>query len=106
VVIEQFAVYLVRLNPTVGSEISKTRPCTVVSPEQLHRNLRTAIVAPMTTVLKGYPTRVRCDFAGKEGEIALDQIRAVDQSRLVKRLGTLSPTQVAKVKRVLLEMFA
>jgi mRNA interferase MazF len=106
VVIERFAVYLVALGSNVGSEINKTRPCVVLSPEQLHRNLRTIIVAPMTTTLKRYPTRVPTHFAGKRGEIALDQIRAVDQSRLVKRLGSLRPTEAANVTQVLLEMFA
>lgn len=106
VVIQRFEVYLVGLTPTVGSEIRKTRPCVVVSPAQVHRFLRTVIVAPMTSTLKGYPTHVRSSFAGKQGEIALDQIRAVDQSRIIKKLGALSATEAAAVHRVLLEMFA
>ena len=105
-VIHRFDVYLVGLSPTVGSEIRKTRPCVVVSPEQVHKFLRTVIVAPMTIALKGYPTRVRSSFAGKQGEIALDQIRAVDQTRIIKKLGTLDPGEAALVHRSLLEMFA
>jgi mRNA interferase MazF len=81
---ERFAVYLVRLDPTVGAEMRKTRPCVVVSPEQMHRNLHTVIIAPMTGTLTGFPSRVRSNFAGKRGEIALDQIRALDYSRIGK----------------------
>ena len=105
-VAERFAVYLVNLDPTVGSEINKTRPCVVVSPNEMNRNIRTAIIAPMTTARKRYPSRVACSFAGKRGEIVLDQIRTVDQNRLVKRLGTISPHASAEVSRVLQEMFA
>ena len=105
-VAERFAVYLVNLDPTVGSEINKTRPCVVVSPNEMNRNIRTAIIAPMTTARKRYPSRVACSFAGKRGEIVLDQIRTVDQIRLVKRLGTISPHASAEVSRVLQEMFA
>ena len=104
-VIEQFSVYLVSLNPTVGSEISKTRPCVVISPDEMNRHIHTVIIAPMTTAQKGYPTRVPCKFRGKSGEVVLDQIRTVDRSRLVKRLGSLDSTTAAQVKRVLLAMF-
>jgi mRNA interferase MazF len=105
-VADRFGVYLVSLDPTIGSEISKTRPCLVVSPDEMNRNIRTAIIAPMTTAQKRYPTRVRCTFGGKRGEIALDQIRTVDQSRLVKHLGSISPKTTIDVLRVLREMFA
>jgi mRNA interferase MazF len=105
-VVERFGVYLVALDPTVGSEISKTRPCLVISPNEMNRNIRTAIVAPMTTATKRYPTRVHCQFGGKRGEIVLDQIRTVDQSRLVKRLGTISAQTAAQTLTVLREMFA
>ena len=105
-VVEQFGVYLVTLDPTVGSEISKTRPCVVVSPDEMNRHIRTAIVAPLTTTRKRYPTRVPCRFSGKVGEVVLDQIRTVDQSRLGKRLGTLERATARRVLDVLREMFA
>lgn len=105
-VIERFGVYLVTLDPTVGSEISKTRPCVVISPDEMNRHIRTVIVAPMTTARKRYPSRVACKFAGKSGEIVLDQIRTVDKSRLVKSLGKIDSPTAAEVVRVLLEMFA
>lgn len=104
-VIEQFSVYLVALSPTVGSEISKTRPCLVISPDEMNRHIRTVIIAPMTTAQKRYPTRVSCKFGGKSGEVVLDQIRTVDRSRLVKHLGRLDPATAGRVKRVLLAMF-
>jgi mRNA interferase MazF len=88
-VAERFDVYLVSLDPTVGSEIKKTRPCLIVSPNELNRHLATVIVAPMTTKGRTYPTRVPCVFEGKSGEIVLDQLRAIDRSRLVKRLGRI-----------------
>jgi mRNA interferase MazF len=105
-VAQRFRVYLIALDPTVGSEISKTRPCLVISPDEMNRRIRTVIVAPMTTARHGYPTRVSCRFAGKQAEIVLDQIRAVDQSRLIKELGKIDPVSAAKVTDVLLEMFA
>jgi mRNA interferase MazF len=104
--VERFAVYLVTLDPTVGSEISKTRPCLVVSPDEMNRHIRTVIVAPLTTTRKRYPTRVACRFSGKTGEVVLDQLRTVDKSRLAKRLGTLDRTAAARVLDVLRQMFA
>ena len=98
-------VYQVELDPTRGSEIRKTRPCLVVSPDELNHHLRTAIVAPMTTGGHAYPFRPRCRFAGKEGRVALDQLRTVDRDRLRKRLGTLRPATLAAVFAVLGEMF-
>jgi mRNA interferase MazF len=106
VVVQQFGVYLVTLDPTVGSEISKTRPCVVISPDEMNRHIRTAIVAPLATTRKRYPTRVPCRFSGKNGEVVLDQIRTVDQSRLTKRLRTLERATARKVLDVLREMFA
>ena len=85
-VVERFDVYLINLDPTVGSEIKKTRPCLVVSPDEMNRHIATVIVAPLTTKGKGYPTRVPCRFLGKKGLIVLDQLRTVDKTRLVKRL--------------------
>lgn len=99
-------VHLVHLNPSVGSEIRKTRPCLVVSPDELNLHLRTVIVAPMTTGGHAYPWRVSCRFQGKSGFVALDQLRTVDSERLVKRLGRLSSSTATTVLAVLQEMFA
>jgi len=94
------------LDPTLGSEIRKIRPCVIVSPDELNEHLRTAIVAPMTTGGQAYPWRVACRFQRRAGFIALDQLRTVDAERLVKRLGRLSPETVTAVLRGLQEMFA
>jgi mRNA interferase MazF len=104
--VNRFEVYLVNLDPTLGSEIRKTRPCLVVSPNEMNRHVRTAIVAPMTTQGQAYPTRVACRFGGKKGQVVLDQIRTVDQSRLIKRLGHLDAKTSARVLGVLQEVFA
>lgn len=98
--------YLVRLDPTLGSEIRKTRPCVVISPDELNAHLRTAVVAPMTTGGQAYPWRVPCRFQRRAGFVALDQVRTVDAERLLKRLGRLSPETVTGVLRGLQEMFA
>ena len=99
-------VFLVALNPTRGREIRKTRPCVVVSPDELNAHLRTYLVAPLTTGSFGYPFRVPCTFQGKAGHVVLDQIRAVDRERLVKRLGTLSSPALRQTLAVLRDMFA
>jgi mRNA interferase MazF len=99
-------VYLVRLDPTLGSEIRKTRPSVVVSPDELNEHLRTVIVAPMTTGGRAYPWRPRCRFQGRAGFVALDQLRTVDVERLVKRLGQLEGEAVVAVLEGLQEMFA
>ena len=99
-------VHLVRLDPTVGSEIKKTRPCVVVSPDELNAHLRTAVVAPMTTGGKAYPWRIPCRFQRRSGYVALDQLRTVDQERLVTRLGSVSATTLSDVLGGLQEMFA
>jgi mRNA interferase MazF len=104
--ITRFEVYLVELDPTVGSEIRKTRPCLVVSPNEINRHIQTVIVAPMTTKGKPYPTRVPCRFQGKQGLVVLDQIRTVDCSRLFKKLGRLDRKTAAHVLDVLQELFA
>jgi mRNA interferase MazF len=104
--VSRFEVHLVNLDPTVGSEIQKTRPCLIVSPDEMNHNLRTVIVAPMTTKGQAYPFRVPCRFKGKSGQVALDQIRTVDQIRLIKRLGKLDATTAKIVLDVLAEMFA
>lgn len=98
-------VYLVELDPTRGSEVRKTRPCLVVSPDELNHHLQTAIVAPMTTGGHAYPFRPSCRFGGKDGRVALDQLRTVDRVRLRKRLGTLTPATLAAVFATLAEMF-
>ena len=87
--INRFEVYLVNLDPIIGSEIRKTRPCLVVSPDEMNHHMRTALIAPLTTKGPAYPTRVACRFGGKSGQVVLDQIRTVDQARLTKRLGRL-----------------
>ena len=99
-------VYLVRLDSTLGSDIKKTRPCVVVSPDELNGHLRTVIVAPMTTGGRAYPWRPRCRFQGRAGFVALDQVRTVDVERLVKRLGQLEGEMVLAVMEGLQEMFA
>jgi mRNA interferase MazF len=99
-------VHLVRLDPTLGSEIQKTRPCVVVSPDELNAHLRTVIVAPMTTGGRAYPWRIRCRFQRRSGYVVLDQLRTVDRERLVKRLGALSMETMTEVLGTLQEMFA
>lgn len=102
----RFEVHLVRLDPFEGHEIQKTRPCVVVSPDELNRHIRTVIVAPMTTKGRPYPTRVPIRFQRKDGQIVLDQIRTIDETRLVRRLGKISATAAQRVLVVLGEMFA
>jgi len=99
-------VHLVGLDPTLGSEIKKTRPCLIVSPDELNQHLRTVIVAPMTTGGQAYPWRVACRFQNRMGFVALDQLRTVDTERLAKRLGRLSASTTAEVLDTLQEMFA
>jgi mRNA interferase MazF len=105
-VVKRFDVYLVNLDPTVGSEIKKTRPCLVISPDEMNRWIRTVIVAPMTTKGQSYPTRVPCGFQGKEGQVVLDQIRTVDKSRLVQKLGRIDKATQREVLVTIAEMFA
>jgi mRNA interferase MazF len=99
-------VHLVRLDPTIGSESRKVRPCLVVSPDELNQYLRTVIVAPMTTGGQAYPWRVPCRFQSRSGFVALDQLRTVDRERLVKRLGRLTSGATTEVLDALQEMFA
>ena len=103
---KRFDVYLVALDPTLGSEIKKTRPCVIVSPDEMNRHVATVIVAPMTTKGRAYPTRVACRFQGKSGQVVLDQLRTVDKARLVKRLGGIGPSVQSTVLAALAEMFA
>jgi mRNA interferase MazF len=99
-------VHLVRLDPTLGSEIQKTRPCLIISPDELNEHLRTVIVVPMTTAGRAYPWRVPCRFQRRSGFVALDQMRTVDAERLVRRLGRLDPQSITTVLQRVQEMFA
>ncbi len=105
-VIKRFEVYLVNLDPIVGREIKKTRPCLVISPDEVNRHISTVILAPMATKGNAYPTRVAVRFQGKEGQIVLDQIRTVDKVRLIKKLGTITSTAQKEVLATLAEIFA
>ncbi len=105
-VVKRFDVYLINLDPTVGTEIQKTRPCVVISPDEMNKHVAAVIVAPMTTKGRQYPTRVPCRFEARDGQIVLDQLRAVDKVRLVKKLGRLSKHTQEAVLAILAEMFA
>ena len=104
--VTRFEVYLINLDPTPGREIQKTRPCLIVSPDEMNQHLSTVIIAPMTTKGKAYPMRVNCKFQGREGMIVIDQLRAVDKLRLVKRLGQISAGTQTAVLNVLAALFA
>ncbi len=105
-VVNRFDVCLISLEPTVGSEIKKIRPCLIISPDEMNHNIQTIIVAPMTTAGKDYPTRVRCTFQRKKGQIVLDQIRTIDKTRIIKKLGTIGPKTQLEVISVLQQLFA
>ena len=104
--VKRFDVYLVNLDPTVGHEIKKSRPCLVISPDEMNRYISTVIVAPMTTKGRNYPTRVPCTFQGKEGQVVIDQLRTVDKIRLAKRLGKIDLDTQTHVFSVLSELFS
>jgi mRNA interferase MazF len=104
--VRRFDVYLVSLDPTIGSEIRKTRPCLIVSPDEMNFGIATVIVAPLTTRGRPYPTRVACRFDGKDGHVVLDQLRTVDKRRLLKRLGQIDTETQEAVLVLLAEMFA
>ena len=105
-VINRFEVWLTRLDPVIGKEIKKSRPCVIISPNDMNNYLGTVIVAPMTTSIKGYPSRVRCKFKGKSGEIALDQIKTADKSRLVRKSGMVNEDIQNSIIDHLQEMFS
>lgn len=106
-VVKRFDVYLVNLDPTVGTEIKKIRPCLVISPDEMNRHIQTVTIAPVTTQIRAtYPTRITCEFGNQQGQVVLDQLRAVDKIRLVKQLGQLDKISRKKVLQVLSEMFA
>jgi mRNA interferase MazF len=101
----QYDIVLVNLDPTVGSEIQKTRPCVIVSPDEINHNLQTLVVSPMTTTSRKYPTRVEVKHNEKKGWIAIDQIRTIDKARVIKTLGTLNKNEIREVKSVIKETF-
>ncbi len=105
-VVNRFDVYLINLDPTVGSEIRKIRPCVVISPDEMNKYIRTVIVAPLTTTGKDYPTGISCKFQKKNGQIVLDQIRTIDKTRLIKKLGSINPEIQLDVISVLQRLFA
>lgn len=105
-VANRFEVYLINLDPTLGSEIKKSRPCLIISPDEMNNYIATVIVAPMTTKGRDYPTRVICQFEGKVGQIVLDQIRTVDKIRLIKKMGKINSSTGEEVLTVLQEMFS
>jgi mRNA interferase MazF len=103
---KRFEVYLINLDPTIGSKIKKTRPCVIIWPDEMNRNIATVIIAPLTSKLRNYPTRIPCRVKGKQGQIVLDQIRTVDKIRLIKKIDFLKKTVQTKTLTVLNEMFS
>jgi len=103
--IRQYEIILVNLDPTIGSEIKKTRPCVVISPDEMNKHLRTIVIAPMTTTSKNYPTRVEIKHDNKLGWIVLDQVRTIDKQRILKNLGRLSKPEIKEVKSILKETY-
>ena len=103
--LDQYSIVLVNLDPTIGSEIKKSRPCVIVSPNELNKFLRTIVVAPMTTNLKNYPTRIKVKHNEKKGMIAIDQIRTIDKSRIIKKFDQLSKIEIQKCKDIIRETF-
>ncbi|MEE9372829.1 MAG: type II toxin-antitoxin system PemK/MazF family toxin [Saprospiraceae bacterium] len=101
----QYSIVLVNLNPTIGSEIKKTRPCVIVSPNEINKFLKTIVVVPMTTNLKKYPTRIEVKHNDKKGMIAIDQIRTIDKSRILKTFDRLSKSEIQKCKDIIQETF-
>jgi mRNA interferase MazF len=102
----QYNIVLVNLDPTIGSEVSKTRPCVIISPDEMNRHLRTIVIAPMTTPIKNYPTRVRVSHNNQEGSVVLDQIRTVDKQRIIKEMGRLTGDEISACKKVIAETYS
>jgi mRNA interferase MazF len=102
--VKQYAVYWVNLDPVVGSEVSKTRPCVIISPDDMNKYIRTVIIAPLTHTLKAYPSRVSCNIAGEKGMVMLDQVRTIDKKRLLGLIGKLKKNESEKIKEVINEM--
>ena len=105
-VVRRFEVWLCNLNPTEGVEIKKTRPCLIISPDEMNKQLQTAIIAPLTSKRRDWPSRISCEFDGKKGYVVLDQIRTIDKSRLVERLGIIDNRVAQKIADILIEMFS
>ncbi len=105
-VVKRFEIWLTNLDPTLGSEIKKARPCLVVSPDEANKYLSTIVAVPLTSTLHSYPTRINCLFKKKQGQIALDQVRSLDKIRLIKRMGVIDEITCRKVCEVLTEYFA
>ena len=103
--LNQYEIVLVNLDPTIGSEIKKTRPCTIISPNEMNKYLRSVVVAPMTTKSRNYPTRVEIKHDEKIGWVVLDQIRTIDKQRIVRKLGRLSKPELKEVKAVIKETY-
>ena len=103
--VKRFEVWNIGLNPTVGHEMNKIRPCVIVSPNEMNKYLKTVIVVPLTSTIKGYPTRVNCMFQGKKGQMALDQIRSIDNSRLIRKLGDLNKDASEELCKTLQVLF-
>ena len=103
--LSQYQIVLVNLDPTIGNEIKKTRPCVVISPDEMNRHLRTIVICPMTTKSKKYPTRIEIKHDRKKGWIVIDQIRTIDKQRIIKILGTLSLAEIKKMKAIMKEAF-
>ena len=101
---KQYEIYLVNLDPTIGHEIRKTRPCVIISPDEMNKTIKTVIIAPMTTKSHKYPTRIEVKLQGKNGYIVLDQIRTVDKQRLIKKIKSLDDNRINKIKNILMEM--
>lgn len=102
--VDQYSIYLVNLDPTIGHEIKKTRPCLVISPNEMNRNIRTVIIAPLTTKSRDYPTRIEVELSSKKGWVVLDQIRSIDKIRIMRKMGEINQTQIGAVKSVIKEM--
>ena len=103
-VVNQYDIFLINLDPTIGHEIKKSRPCLIVSPNEMNKNIETVIIAPMTTKSRNYPTRVNINFDNKNGFIVLDQIRTIDKIRFIKKLGKIESKYIKEVKRLIKEM--
>lgn len=103
--LKQYEIVLVNLDPTVGGEIRKTRPCVIISPDEMNRHLHTIVIAPMTTQSRDYPTRVRIRQNNTVGYIVVDQVRAIDRQRVIKKFGTLAPKEVLNLKEVIAETY-
>jgi len=105
-VVKRFEIFLVALDPTIGSEIKKTRPCVIISPDEMNENINTIIIAPLTSTRKSYPTRIDIKFKNIKGQVALDQIRTIDKGRLIKKIGNISKNVEDKICSILVEMFS